>query len=110
MNYQHAELAKGGWQRLTLAEQMGNIGSEVNRALCNRHRDLKRYENAITRALELFDLTISDSRWRNRLKEIARAREVFCDAAFADGKQFKSSLEDMNRYLYCFALASRINK
>lgn len=94
------------WQKLSLAEQLGNIGNEVSRAIKWRDRDQKYYENTVERALELFDLTIGDPRWIKRLKEIVRAREVFCDAA-SDGREYKSSLEDLDRYFFNFALLAR---
>jgi hypothetical protein len=30
--WQHTDSVRGRWQRLTLAEQFGNIGSEISRA------------------------------------------------------------------------------
>lgn len=33
MSYQHKELAKDRWAKMSLCEQMANIGSEVSRAL-----------------------------------------------------------------------------
>jgi hypothetical protein len=92
----------------SLAEQLGNIGSEVSRALTWQKKDTKLFDANIVRALELFDLTLDDPRWRGRLREIARAREVLCDAA-SGGKEYGSSLEDMNRYLFQFALLARKN-
>lgn len=106
---QHQSLAAGKWQNLSLAEQLGNIGSEVSRAIKWRDRDQKYYENTVERALELFDLTIDDPRWIKRLKEIVRAREVFCDAALG-GKEYKSSLEDLDRYFFNFALLARTQR
>lgn len=68
------------WFKLSLSEQMANIGSEVIRAIKWRQKgEKKHWEKAIERALELFDLTLSDRRWKNRAKEIARMREVICD-------------------------------
>ncbi len=109
MAIQHKELAAGGWQKLSLMEQMGNIGSEISRALNWRGKDKKLYENAIDRAFELLDLTISDPRWQNRLKEIVRTRELLCDAILG-GKEYKTSLKDLDRYFFHFALAARINR
>jgi len=106
---QHTNLAAGGWQKLSLLEQLGNIGGEKSRALNWRDKDQKSYENAIYRALELLDLTICDPRWKNRLKEIVRARELLCDAILG-GKEYKTSLNDLNRYFFHFALAARILK
>lgn len=33
MGYVHKDLANGRWKTFTLAQQMGNIGSEVYRAI-----------------------------------------------------------------------------
>ena len=109
MNIQHKTLAAGRWQTLSLMEQLGNIGSEISRALNWRDKDQKSYENAIDRALELLDLTISDPRWQNRLKEIVRARELLGDAVLG-GKEYKTSLNDLDRYFFTFALAARLNR
>ncbi|PIQ75289.1 MAG: hypothetical protein CO001_01445 [Candidatus Portnoybacteria bacterium CG_4_8_14_3_um_filter_40_10] len=102
----HKELAAGRWQELSLAEQMGNIGSEVSRASRQKGKDEKLFWLAVEKALELFDLTLEDLRWKGRRQEIARAREVFCDAVYG-GKLYKSSLTDLVRYFDHFALAAR---
>ncbi len=102
----HKELANGGWQKLSLMQQMGNIGSEISRAKKWQGKDEKIFNGAVDRALELFDLTLSDTRWQTGLKEIARAREFFCDALFGSN-QFQTSLEDLDRYFFQFALAAR---
>ncbi len=107
-HFQHRSLAEGRWYTLSLVEQLGHIGSEVSRAIRARE-DKKKYQGAVWRALELFDLTISDPRWRNRLKEICRAREVFCDTAVGEN-QYRTTLEDLNRYFYYFAFAARAKK
>lgn len=106
MKILHQELASGKWQQLTLCEQLGNIGSEVNRALRWKDKDQKNFENAVSRTLELFDLTLDDLRWRGRLREIARAREVFLDAV-SGGREYKSSLEELERYFFHFAYCAR---
>ena len=107
MNVIHKELASGRWRRLSLCQQMGNIGSEISRALKWRGKDQKNFQTAIERALELFDLTLEDPRWRGRLREIARAKEVFLDAV-SGGKEYKSSLEDLERYFFGFAYCARL--
>ncbi len=106
--FKHQSLAAGRWHSFSLADQLGNIGSEVGRAIKARG-DQKRYEGAIHRALELFDLTLSDPRWRKRLKEIGRAREVFCDAAYGS-HEYNTTLEDLDRYFLYFALAARADR
>lgn len=102
----HKGLASGKWSELSLMEQLGNIGSEVGRAQHAQGKDEGRFQNAVGRALELFDLTLADPRWRGRRLEIGRAREVFCDAVLG-GSEYHSSLSDLNRYFTQFALAAR---
>lgn len=109
MKIQHKNLAKGKWQELSFMEQMGNIGSEISRAINWQGKDQKFFEAAIDRAFELIDLTIEDLRWRGRLKEIGRARELLADALLG-GKEYNSALKDLNRYFFQFAFASRLRK
>jgi len=104
----HKELASGGWQKFTLCEQLANIGSEVSRARRWFCKDQKLYEGAVERALELFDLTLADQRWKGRLREIARVRELFCDAITGE-KEYKTSLEDLDKYFLYYALCARYN-
>ena len=75
---QHRDLAAGRWAQLSLTEQLANVGSEVGRML----------------------------RWRGRLSEIARARELLCDAA-AGGGSYGSTLEGLDRYFLAFAVLAR---
>jgi hypothetical protein len=56
--------------------------------------------------LELLDLTLADLRWRDRRREIARARELLGDAA-TGGREYGSTLEDLDRYFLAFAVAAR---
>ncbi len=94
------------WQELTLPEQLGNVGSEVGRAAKWQDKDDKLFWGAVERALELFDLTLDDTRWKGRHTEIARARELFVDAIYG-GKMYKSTLPDLERYFMQFAWVSR---
>jgi hypothetical protein len=106
--FQHQSLAAGRWFTFSLAEQLSNVGSEVGRAV-RAKEDTKRFEGAIFRAFELLDLTISDIRWRKRLKELTRLRELFCDAVLG-GTEYGTSLEDLDKYFYHFTFASRANR
>ena len=102
----HKKLAAGKWSNLSLVEQLANIGSEVSRAHKWQGKDENIFWGAIERALELFDLTLEDQRWRGRLREIARTREIFCDAVFG-GKEYKSSFESLEQYFFQYAMATR---
>ena len=106
MIYRHRDLAAGRWGKLSLAAQLGNVGSEVGRMLRWKSRDERLVAGAFERALELLDLTLADPRWRARLREIARARELLCDAA-AGGSQYGTTLADLDRYFLAFAVAAR---
>ncbi|MBI4422318.1 MAG: hypothetical protein HY554_01245 [Elusimicrobia bacterium] len=103
---QHPGLAAGRWGRLSLLQQLANVGSEVSRALSWRGRDPKHFDGAMVRALELLDLSIEDPRWRRRLKELTRARELLCDA-WLGGPEHGTDLAGLDRYFLEFALALR---
>lgn len=103
----HKELAQGRWHTLTLTQQLGNIGSEVGRAISwHKKGESSHQDRALERALELFDLTLADPRWRSRLKEIARAREIVCDL-FYGANVYGISFEELDRYFLQFAYAAR---
>lgn len=104
----HTELAGGRWTQMTLIEQLANIGAEVNRAVRARERDNEsRFAAALDRALELFDLSLADQRWRGaRRREIARSREIFCDYVVGLN-EFGSSPQDLDAYYLPFAVAAR---
>lgn len=101
---EHSGLAAGRWFTFSLAEQLGNIGSEVGRALRAVTGEEKRA--AGVRALELFDLTLSDSRWYGRGSELARSREVVSDLLFGNNIYNVSELS-LENYFTQFALLAR---
>jgi hypothetical protein len=104
----HAGLAAGRWSALSLAEQLANVGSEVDRAIAawDAHRP-DRFERALARALELFDLTARDDRWRgHRRREILRAREEFC-RLFFDAPVPSAAARTLSQYFLRFALLAR---
>lgn len=105
----HRELAAGRWHTLPLADQLGNVGSEVSRMRGAKGRDETAQGRAFERALELLDLTLADPRWRHRLREIARARELLCDAA-SGGGEYGTRLEDLDRYFLAFARLARAGR
>ncbi|MBI3572394.1 hypothetical protein HY091_02600 [Candidatus Kaiserbacteria bacterium] len=94
------------WFVLSLPEQLGNIGSEVGRAAKWQGKDSASFWGATARALELFNLTQEDPRWRRQRPELDRARESFADAVLG-GKEYQSTLPDLERYFMRFALLAR---
>ena len=110
MNFQHKDLAAGRWFEMSLMEQLGNIGSEVGRAINWKNKNNPQNSwKAFVRALELIDLTISDKKNLSRLKEIVRMREVLADF-FVGNNLFKSSDILWQKYFQNFAYAARKNR
>lgn len=81
--HRHRDLAAGRWGQFSLAEQLANVGSEVGRMLRWRGRDERLMAGAFDRALELL-----------------------CDAA-TGGREYGTTLEDLDRYFLAFAVAAR---
>jgi hypothetical protein len=103
----HAGLAAGRWSALSLVEQLANVGSEVGRAaLASQRGDDGRMHAALERALELFDLTLADGRWRGRRRELSRARELVCDFLVGDNLH-RSTPQTLDAYFLPFAIAAR---
>lgn len=110
MTYQHRELASGRWAKLSFAEQMANIGSEVERALNwkTKHNDIY-FRNAFERALELMDLSLECAKGYAKLKELCRLREALLDY-FLGENQFKFNETALRRYFSNFTYAARRNR
>ena len=100
--------AAGQWPQLSLVEQLANVGSEVERAIRARESGQEsRFEHALARALELFDLTAADGRWRGpRRREVLRAREEFC-RLFYGTDVAPGSARGLSSYFLAFAVAAR---
>ena len=105
MNYQHKNLASGRWNKMTLIEQMANVGSEVERLIKWRKKNSEYSRLAFERALELLDLTITDPKNIKRLKEITRVRELLCDYFFEN--KYSQTDESWQKYFYAFNWAAR---
>ena len=96
------------WRKMSLEEQLGNIGSEFERALRWKEKNQPAmFEKAAERMLELFDLTLADTRWHNhRLHELTRAREV-AHAELYDEKELSGNPEGLKKYFSQFATFAR---
>jgi hypothetical protein len=92
---------------MPIAEQLAHVGSEVERTLrAHDARNTPRRDHALDRALELFDLTATDARWRGpRRREVLRAREEFCACVLSDRPA--AAAAGLRRYFLAFAVLAR---
>lgn len=110
MTFQHRSLAAGRWKRFSLAEQMANIGSEVERAISWKEKGNDVYSRrAFERALELLDLSISSTRNYHELRELTRLREVLVDY-FIGENIYSSSKSLWHIYFQPFNYAARSHR
>jgi hypothetical protein len=108
----HKELAGGRWFTFSISEQLGNVGSEFERAArAFEQGDRDRFEKAFERMLELLDLTVEDPKWRTacRLRELLRLREEVCDV-FHGNEIYGTSIETLKKYFLYFAIAARADR
>jgi hypothetical protein len=96
------------WERFSLVEQLANVGSEVERAIrAHNTGHTVRFDNALGRALSLFDMTATDPRWAgHRRREVLRAREEFC-RLFFEAHPPLGSMDGLRRYFLAFGVAAR---
>jgi len=109
MGIQHKELAAGRWSNLSFAEQMANIGSEVERAINWKNKNNNCYSLlAFERALELLDLTIKDGKQNDHLNELMRLKEELADY-FVSGNIHCTTPESWHNFFYPYSLAARMD-
>ncbi|MDP3741305.1 MAG: hypothetical protein Q8R08_03175 [bacterium] len=95
------------WGKLSLAEQLGNIGSEFSRYVSFAKREESSLSaKSLEEVIALLDLTISDRRWLSALKELARLREVIRDF-FGETRQYEIEAENLKDYFMPFAILAR---
>ena len=63
------------WEKFNKNQQLLMIGSEFMRAKTWQGKDQEKFLLALERALELIDLTLSDSKWKNNLRMLLGLRE-----------------------------------
>ncbi len=106
----HKDLASGRWFSMTAMEQLGNIGSEVERSLkWHKSGHIENRDQAIARMLDLIDITVQDPKWKNRLKELLRTREVLCDYFYGDNIYSVSPELFQKDFLY-YGIAARASR
>jgi hypothetical protein len=92
------------WQRLSLDEQLANLGTDVSRAARAKEAgDSMRLATWLAMARAEFDLTLSDPRWESERPEIERMRLVVED--LLDGPNTSgSSSAALDEFFVPFAL------
>lgn len=106
----HKQLASGRWFKLSLVEQLANVGSEIERTIqWKKKGDLEYSRRAFERALELMDLTVADPKNKGRLKEPLRVREVLVDY-FVYGNEYASTDESWQKYFFGFNYAAALRR
>lgn len=104
----HKDLSAGRWFTFSFVEQFANVGSDVERTVQWKKRGNTEYsKQALERALELLDLTISDPKNKARLKEIVRVRDMFADH-YMGINEFSFTDEYWQQYFFDFAYAAAI--
>lgn len=99
------------WSSLSLAEQLGNVGSDFDRALRWKEKGQAALAlNASIRALQQLDQTLADDRHTGlRRREIARVREEVCRELFSDTLD-RASTQQLHNYFLAFATAAQRSK
>jgi hypothetical protein len=94
------------WSKMTLFEQMGNIGSEVGRSMnAMRRHDQTALQGAYYRGLDLIDFTVASWSSEARRRELLRARELFATAVETNKPD-----PQLENYFMQFAIAARIGR
>jgi hypothetical protein len=94
--YFHKSLTSEKWAKYTKGQQILMIANELNRAKNLYDRNMiPEVKNCYERAFELTDLTSEDLKWRGRLKELRRFREILA-SIYAE----KNGNAELNLKLY----------
>jgi len=94
------------WSKMSIYEQMANVGAEVGRAITWRNKNNEEISrNAFYRALELIDTTVFVTTKKSSIKELLRLREILVDY-FAGENIYNSTDEWLNKYFYYYNFAA----
>ena len=93
------------WSQMDVFNQMGNIGSEVGRALAaKRQGKTDRCQAAFYRGLDLIDATVDDwvAKKMTGVKELLYARELFAESIITSNVD-----PTLEAYFMHYAIAAR---
>ncbi len=99
------------WAQMTIFEQMGNIGSEVGRAIrAKQLHDEQRFNGALCRGLDLFEATteVLIAKKSGRVREVLIARDQFLQLFF--GKAPENDAQKIEEYFMQYAIAARLHR
>ena len=100
-------VTKERWLRLTLPQQLCNIGSEFSMyVLLLKKEAFIDAKKSLTEVLRLIDLAIIDNRWLNRIDDLNKFRKTISDTASAE-RVTHAAAEKLQDYLLSFALLAR---
>jgi patatin-like phospholipase/acyl hydrolase len=106
----HKGLAQGRWFKLSLIEQLANVGMDVERSIrWKQKNNIEQSNQAFERALDLISLSILDPKNRKRLKELTRTREMLIDY-FVYDNEYASTDQLWHNYFYPFNYAVALQK
>ena len=95
------------WQTLTFYHQIGNIASELSRAIRFKDQnDVEHMNFSLWRLLELLDLTIDDQKNKLRLRELCRFKELISDW-YCQTHEYEFNPESLKRYSLGFVMLAR---
>jgi citrate synthase len=106
------QVDRNKWSRMSIFDQMGNISSEVGRAI-NAKKQNKKEEmnNAVIRALDLFDATIDGliNAKSIKSKEVLRSKDQFLSVMNEENPSTEE-VNGLDRYFTQYAIAARLNR
>ena len=100
------------WAKMSIFDQMGNISSEVGRAINAKQLNNKEsMNNAVIRALDLFDATIHEliSIKSIKSKEVLRSKDQFLSIINEESPS-PDDLNSLDRYFTQYAIAARLKR
>lgn len=105
----HYRIDRQKWAKLSLLEQMGNIGSEVGRSIkAKQNGDQAAWQAALERTLDLFDATTDELvKFKSlRSKEVFRAKDQYLQL-FYNPASVEADSQKLEKYFIQLAIAAR---
>jgi hypothetical protein len=100
------------WQRRSLYDQLGTIGTEIGR--CISWRKNPKYGNpheSFSRGLTYLLITIDDPKNKGAKRvELCRLKELLIDWYYGDSELYHTTDADWERYFMPYAVASNITR